>query len=457
MNTICSFGCLVWKTVAVVLPLMVLSGCVHPTADFRDTVKRAKDAVFPSLVYVRVITEGSSDGKLEKVQASGSGVIVTEDGEFLTNHHVIDRASRIRCQLTDGAIYDAKVIGKDKDLDVALLKLSAPTGIVFPAARLSTHQPDIGSVVLAMGAPWGLARSVSMGIISCNDRYLTGAGDYTLWYQTDAAISPGNSGGPLVDTHGEVVGLNARGNRSGAQGFTIPSPIILELLPNLRKYGDAHWAWFGIDWQPIKDFERDTAFDATNGVIIAGTDPQGPARAAGLEPNDRVVAIDGKPVTAVFREDIPALNRALALREWDSPVRFDFVRDGESKSVEIAPKSKGAVEGKEVEFKRWGFTAKDINRFDTPDLAFFAPDGGAFVSSVSWDGNADNAGFAVRDIIRKWNGKDVKSVAELQKIYDEAMKKIDVITQVGVDVMRKGRPIHLVLNYRADPDKEDVE
>ena len=440
---------------AAVLAAAVLSGCMSPSADFRDTVRRAKDAVFPSLVYVRVITEGSSDGKLEKVQASGSGVIITEDGELLTNHHVVDRASRIRCQLTDGAMYDAEVLGKDKDLDVALLKLSAPTGSVFPAAKLSTRHLDIGAVVLAMGAPWGLARSVSMGIVSCNDRYLEGAGDYTLWYQTDAAISPGNSGGPLVDTHGEVVGLNARGNTQGAQGFTIPSRIILELLPNLRKHGDAHWAWFGIDWQPLKDFERDTAFDATNGVVVAGTDPQGPARAAGLEPNDRVVAIGGEPVTAVFREDIPALNRALALREWDKPVRFDYVRGGEAKSVEIVARSKGAVEGREVEFRRWGFTAKDINRFDTPDLAFFAPDGGVFVSSVSWDGNADNAGFRERDIIKKWNGRDVKNAAELSALYDEAMSALDMTTQVGVDVMRKGRMVHLVLNYRTDPVKED--
>ena len=433
----------------------LLGGHLANVADFRDTVRDAKDSVFPSLVYVRVITEDSSDGKIEKVQASGSGVIITEDGEFLTNHHVVDRASRIRCQLTDGGMYDATVVGKDKDLDVALLRLSAPTGTVFPAARLSTNKLDIGSVVLAMGAPWGLARSVSMGIISCNDRYLEGAGDYTLWYQTDAAISPGNSGGPLVDTGGSVVGLNARGNTRGAQGFAIPSPTILELLPNIRSHGDAHWAWFGISWQPLKDFERDTAFDATNGVVVAGTDPQSPAREAGLEPNDRVVAIDGAPVTAVFREEIPSLNRALALREWDRPVRFDFVRDGEERSVTFAPKSKGAVEGQEAEFKRWGFTAKDINRFDTPDLAFFAPDGGVFVSSVSWDGNADNAGFKTRDIITRWGGKDLKSAAELQKLYNEAMEKIDSVTQVGVDVMRKGRKIHLALNYRADPDKEE--
>ena len=437
--------------------VFVLAGCVsHEVADFRDTVAEAKASVFPSLVYIRVITEDRYDGKLEKVQASGSGVIITEDGEFLTNHHVIDRASRIRCQLTDGSSYDAKLIGKDKDLDVALLKLCAPEGMRFSAAKLSPRKLDIGEVVLTMGAPWGLARSVAMGIISCNDRYLDKCGDYTLWYQTDAAISPGNSGGPLADTHGEVVGLNARGVILGDQGFTIPSAIILELLPNLRQYGEAHWAWLGIDWQPLKDFDRDITFDATNGVIIAGTDPQGPARKAGLKPNDRVIAIDGVSVTAEFQEQIPDLNRGLALREWGKDIRFDYVRDGETLSVVIAPRGKGQVEGAEMEFPRWGFTAKEINRFDTPELFFAEPDGGVFVSSVAWDGNADNAGFKTRDIIKKVGGEEVKTIPELKAVYDEAMSNLTVRTQIGVDVRSKrGGMAHYILNYRDDPEKEE--
>ena len=434
-----------------------LAGCRAPVADFRDTVAEAQRAVFPSLVYVRVISEDSQQGRMEKVQSSGSGVIISPSGEFLTNHHVVDRATRIRCQLTDGAMYTATVIGKDKDLDVALLRLEAPAGTVFPAAKLSARHLEVGEVVLAMGAPWGLARSVSMGIISCNDRYLQGAGDYTLWYQTDAAISPGNSGGPLVDTHGEVVGLNARGNMSGAQGFTIPSTTISEILPNLRAHGDAHWAWFGIDWQPLKDFERDTEFAAADGVIVAGTDPQGPARKAGLEPNDRVVAINGTPVTARFREDIPALNRLLARTPWESSVTFDVVRDGQPRRLAVAAAAKGAVEGREVAFRRWGFTAKDVNRFDTPDLAFYVPDGGVFITTVSWDGNADNAGLRTRDIIRRWDGREVRSVADLQKLYAAAMENLDKVTQVGVDVLRKGRRAHYVINYRTDPDKEDEE
>ncbi len=433
-----------------------MQGCVSQnTVDFRDIVSASKEAVFPSLVYVRVVVEDHDAGKDDKFQASGSGVIISEDGELLTNHHVIDKAVKIRCQLTDGQMFDAKVLGKDKDLDIALLKLQCPAGSRFPAARLSPRRMEVGEVVLAMGAPWGLARSVSIGIISCNDRYLEGAGDYTLWYQTDAAISPGNSGGPLVDTRGEVVGINARGNTRGAQGFTIPSTIISEILPNLREHGGAHWAWLGIDWQPLKDFERDTAFDATNGVVVSGTVPQGPARAAGLEPNDRVIAIDGVPVTAKFQEDIPAMNRSLALKPWDTPVTFQVVRGGETKTITVTAKSKGDVEGKELLLKRWGLTVKEINRFDTPDLAFAMPDGGIFVSAVAWDGNADNSGFKERDIVKMWNGKEVKTVAEMQKLYDEAMADIDNTTQVGVDVMRKGRSLHLILNYRNDPEKEE--
>ena len=436
------------------------AGCVFKGAvrsDFRDVITSAKESVFPSLVYVRVVSDDAYDGKIEKVQSSGSGVIVTADGELLTNHHVIDKASRIRCQLADGRMYDAKVVGKDKDLDVALLKLEAAAGEMFKAAKLSTRRLSVGEVVLAMGAPWGLARSVSMGIVSCNDRYLEGCGDYTLWYQTDAAISPGNSGGPLVDTRGEVVGLNARGNMMGAQAFAIPAHIILEVLPNLRKFGNAHWAWFGIDWQPLKDFERDTFFDAEDGIVVAGVDAQGPAKKAGFEANDRVIAVNSNRVTAVFREDIPALNRTLALSDWDKETVFTVVRGSVTNDVPLRPQAKGGVEGKEMAFKRWGFVAKEINRFDTPDLAFFAPTGGVFVATVTWDGNADNAGLKNRDIIKRIGTKKIGSLDALKAEYDAAMTNLAIKTQVGIDIVRKGHEMHFVLNYRDDPDGDETD
>ena len=145
----------------------------------------------------------------------------------------------------------------------------------------------------------------------------------------------------------------------------------------------------------------------------------------------------------------------LALRDWEKGVKFDYIRDGAMKSVVITPKSKGDVEGVEVECKRWGLTAKEINRFDTPDLAFMASEGGVFVSSVAWDGNADNAGFKERDIIKRIGGKEVKDAGELKKIYDDAVANVEKTFQLGVEVVRKGRKMQLVLNFRLDPEKEE--
>ncbi len=438
---------------AVLACALAVCGCTTP--DFRGTVSEAKDAVFPSLVYIRVVIKDLEGGKDEKAQVSGSGVIISSDGELITNHHVVDKATDIRCQLPDGSSYTAKVLGQDKDIDIALLKLERPDGAPpLPAAKLSGRRAEIGEVVLAMGAPWGLARSVSMGIISCNDRYLEGAGKYTLWYQTDAAISPGNSGGPLVDTDGMVIGINARGVSYGDQAFTIPSAVIIEALPRLREKGVADWSWFGLDLQPLNDFQHNISFAAEEGVIVSGTEPGSPARKAGFQPNDRIVSVDGAKVTARNWEDLPALERRLGRLPFNKPVAFGVNRDGKGLEISVAPTEKGKVEGEEKAFERWGFTAKEINRFDVPELAFFAPDGGVFISAILWDGNADNCDFRRNDIIQSIDGKPVKTVEQLSAMYDEAMKNIETKSKMTVDILRRGRKTQLVLNYLEDTEKE---
>ncbi len=428
---------------------ILAGGCASvPSApesiDFRETIQTAEKAVFPALVYIRVVCKDLSSGKDEKGVVSGSGVVITPEGELLTNHHVIDKAEEIRCLLTDGSSYPATVLGFDQDLDVALLKLERPAGAPpLPFAELSPDTVQIGDVVLAMGAPWGLARSVTMGIISCTDRYLEGAGRYTLWYQTDAAISPGNSGGPLVDT--------------ADQAFTIPSPTILEVLPALRAEGNAGWAWFGFRFQPLRDFDRNMAFDATNGVVVSGTELGSPARKAGVKAGDRVVAVDGEPVTALTWEQMPALERRLGRVPEGTNTVFSVVRGSEALEIAFAPRAKGAVEGEEKVLPRWGFTAKEINRFDNPQLSFYAPDGGLFVSATSWDGNAESAGIKENDILREVGGKPVATLDDIAAIYDDAMAHLDEKTKIAVVVERRGRRIPLTLNYFEDPEKEIIE
>lgn len=426
--------------------------------DFRETIQTAEKAVFPALVYIRVVRKDLSSGKDEKGVVSGSGVVISPEGELLTNHHVIDKAEEIRCLLTDGSSFAATVVGFDQDLDVALLKLERPAGAPpLPFAALSPDTVQIGDVVLAMGAPWGLARSVTMGIVSCTDRYLEGAGRYTLWYQTDAAISPGNSGGPLVDTAGRVVGINARGMLFGDQAFTIPSPTVLEILPSLREEGHAGWAWFGFRFQPLRDFDRNMAFDATNGVVVSGTELGSPARKAGVKAGDRVVAVDGEPVTALVWEQMPALERRLGRIPEGTETRFTLVRGSAEIELAVAPRAKGAVEGEEKVLPRWGFTAKEINRFDNPQLSFYAPDGGVFVSAVSWDGNAESAGIKENDILREIGGKPVAALDDVAAVYDDAMAHLDERTKIAVVVERRGRRVPLALNYFEDPEKEIIE
>ena len=407
------------KTVLQLACSLTLVGCVSRTPDFRAVVSEAKAAVAPSVVFIRVIYNNTESGRNRQGVASGSGVIVSKDGEVLTNHHVIDKTSEIRCQLADGRSFSAKVVGKDKDLDIALLKLDMPEGTDVPVAAISPRPLNVGEVVLAMGAPWGLARSVSMGIVSCNDRFLEDCGDYTLWYQTDAAISPGNSGGPLVDTEGFVVGLNARGNIFGAQGFTIPSATILEILPDLRKYGEAHWAWFGFKLQPLEDFKRNIRFDANEGALVADVEQGSPAE------------------------------------EFEKPCALAIVRGGKSVEVVVAPTEKGRVEGEEFACGRWGLTAKEINRFYNPDLTFFAPEGGVYVSGIAWDGNAETCGFREKDILVSIGGTSVKTVADVKAVYEDSLAKLSERTRLPIVISRNGRRTTLVLDYNEDTEKED--
>ena len=443
------------KLVLILACSAALAGCISRTPDFRAVVSEAKAAVAPSVVFIRVIYNDTESGRNRQGVASGSGVVVSKDGEVLTNHHVIDKTSEIRCQLADGRSFSAKVVGKDKDLDIALLKLDMPEGTEVPVAAISPRPLKVGEVVLAMGAPWGLARSVSMGIVSCNDRFLEDCGDYTLWYQTDAAISPGNSGGPLVDTEGFVVGLNARGNMMGAQGFTIPSATILEILPDLRKYGEAHWAWFGFKLQPLEDFKRNIRFDAKEGALVADVDQGSPAEKAGLQSNDLLVSVDGEKVTARFWEDIPAIERRLGRKEFEKPCALSILRGGKPVELAVAPTEKGKVEGEEFACERWGLTAKEINRFYNPDLTFFAPEGGVYVSGLAWDGNAETCGFREKDIVLSIGGKPVKTVADVKALYEESVAKLAERTRLPIAISRNGRRTTLVLDYAEDTEKED--
>lgn len=306
---------------------------------------------------------------------------------------------------------------------------------------------------MAMGAPWGLNRSVSIGIVSCASRYLP-EGTYSLWYQTDASISPGNSGGPLVNTDGKVVGINTLGMlMGGTVGFSIPAPTIRDALPRLREYGKVNWAWLGFQLQPLRDFNRDIYFDFPDGVIVSGTEPGSPARKAGFLPNDRIVAIDGKPVTVGTNEEMPGFRRMLGLLPFGKPVAFTVVREGKTVVIDAAPVAKGEVEGEEVSCPRWGFTAKAINRFDTPNLHYYR-NSGVYIYGVSDFGNAAQAELRPNDILVSIDGEPVNTPAELETLYRKAMERLDTNPKATFAVLRNGRMIQRVMDFSNDYEKE---
>ncbi len=424
--------------------------------DFRKVVKTAKAKVFPAVIFIKCIREGHESGKKLSQEVAGSGVLISAKGEALTNWHVVDKATDVRCQLYDGQAMDAKVVGTDKDTDLALIQLAVPddAGPLPYAVLGDSLRLKEGDFVMAMGAPWGMNRSVSIGIVSCTRRFLPENSEYSLWIQTDAAISPGNSGGPLVNTDGETVGLNTRGVLMGGDmGFAVPSDTIKCIVTQLREHGEVNWSWTGLQIQPLRDFNRNIYFDATEGFIVAETDPDSPAREAGFVAKDRIISINGKPLTATTEENLPAIRRHIGLLPKNTPAIVEVVRNDKRITVELTPREKGKVEGEELDCPRWDFTVKAINQFDNPRLHFFHKKG-VFVYGIKYPGNAAASNLQSQDILLKIDGKEVVTLEDVKAIHKAATADIDGKHRIVLYVLRDGLLRQVVLDYSRDHEKE---
>jgi S1-C subfamily serine protease len=421
--------------------------------DFQKTIRMAKDRVFPSVVFINAIVNDYQTGKKSYVNTYGSGVIISDEGEVLTNWHVINNAIELRCMLQDGSTYKATIIGSDKDVDIALIQLDHHNvAVSFPAAELGDSSSLIeGDFVMAMGAPWGLSRTLSLGIISCTNRFLENKSEYSLWLQTDASISPGNSGGPLVSTSGQVVGINTRGINSGGDiGFAVPSNTIKKLLPRIRKFKKVNWSWTGLSLQPLNDFRHNIHFNETGGgVIVAGTEPESPAQMTGILIKDRITAINGEPITALTSEALPPLRAKLGMLPHGKPVRITIERGGDLQDFVIVPQEKGKVEGKEYVCSNWGFSVKAINRFETPNL-YFHTKKGVFVYGLKPLGNAEIAGLRPNDIIDRVNGVKINGLEELKQANESFNNGLGKSPRVNISLLRNGLPHQVVIESTID-------
>jgi len=304
-------------------------------ARLNDHMNSLAEKLKPTLVQVRVRrTEAQAEGEQspgtpEERRTSGSGVIIRSDGYLVTNEHVVNEAEKIQVKLADGRRFEGRLVGKDERVDLALVKIEA-TGL--PVAALGdSNKLRIGEFVLALGQPFGLEQSVSFGIVSRKGAPLLVAAPGFDFIQTDATVNPGNSGGPLVNMAGEVIGINSMAARNGTIGFAIPINLVKGLLPQLASKGKVEWGWLGVGIADVGD--EDLAkyqLKEPRGVLIRHVVAGQPADKGGLKPDDVVLAVDGTQV-----DGMRDLQRIIASTPVGRSVKLAVMRGGKEQEVEV--------------------------------------------------------------------------------------------------------------------------
>jgi serine protease Do len=213
------------------------------------------------------------------------------------------------------------------------------------------------------------------------------------------------------------------------------------------------WTWFGLQLQPLHDFNKDIYFEGNEGVIVGETDPESPARQAGVQARDRILSVNGTALNGTTDEDLPAIRRFLGLLPKKEPASFEILRGGEKVSLQVTPREKGQVEGKELACKRWDLTVKEINQFDNPDLHFYRQKG-VFVFATKYPGNASNSGLQRNDIVLKIDGKEVATLADVEAVHKQTLEKVDQKPRIVFTVLRAGLTRQVVLDFARDYSKE---
>ncbi|HEX8775422.1 MAG TPA: DegQ family serine endoprotease [Pyrinomonadaceae bacterium] len=372
----------------------------------------------------------------------GSGVIVSADGFILTNHHVIDGAEEIRVELNDNRTLAAKVVGSDPPSDLAVLKVDAQGLPVLPLG--DSDRVRIGDVVLAVGNPLGVGQTVTMGIISAKGRS-TGLSDGSFedFLQTDAPINQGNSGGALVNTNGELVGINSQilspsGGNIGI-GFAIPANMARSVMDQLLKGGRVHRGMLGLTIQQVTpDLASSLDLPNVRGALVSSVQPGSPAERAGLKRGDVIMAINGARVS-----DSNSLRNQIARTQPGTEVTLTISRDNLSREVRVtlgelpADKSRAAAEDNSrgaTDTGKLGISVEPLtpalaSRLDLPSSAE-----GLVVTNVDPVGPAAEAGIREGDLIEEVNRQQVRSVADLQS----------ALGRTGT------RPALLLINRRGD-------
>jgi serine protease Do len=364
----------------------------------------------------------------QTVRSLGSGVIVSEDGYIITNNHVVDGAEKLTIVLNDKQNYTAKVVGRDPQTDVAIVKIDAHG---LPAASLgNSDQVKVGQWVIAVGNPFQLMHTVTAGIISAKGRSSVNLADYEDFIQTDASINPGNSGGALADLDGNVIGINTAiysptgtGGNVGI-GFAIPINMAKNVMHQLIAHGKVTRGYLGLLPQDISGaMAKAMNLRDTKGVLIGDVTRGGPADAAGVKRGDIITAVNGTPI-----ENSTQLRNLVADTEPGTTVKVAALREGKTMdfSITLGERPKDLARGEEVPGKpeestdkRFGFSVTDLTPSAARSLGL-SNQAGVRITAITPGSAAEEAGLRKNDLVQEVNRKPVRSVKEFTQVLESS-------------------------------------
>jgi serine protease Do len=385
----------------------------------------------------------------QRVQGVGSGVIVNSDGYILTNHHVVDGALEIKVELTDNRTFTAKLVGSDAPSDLAVLKIDAKDLPTLPLGN--SDKVRVGDFVLAVGNPLGIGQTVTSGIVSAKGR-TTGLSDGSFedFLQTDAAINRGNSGGALVNTTGELIGINSQilspsGGSIGI-GFAIPSNMARAVMDQLMKTGKVRRGMLGVTIQSVDaDLASSLSLPAARGAIVTSVADGGPAQKAGLKRGDVITAIDKQPVL-----DNNSLRNLVASKSPGSTVDVTASRNGRDQNFQVAlaelPERRPESEDEDTSStgatgnQKYGLSLQPFTPAMAERSGLEANDEGLLVTRIDPSGSAAEAGIRQGDLIQEVNRQPVKTVAEFSAAMQRSGAKPALVL-----VKRRGGVVYLTL------------
>jgi Do/DeqQ family serine protease len=449
-------GALIYKTSTPTAPLLTTAQAAStseaPFYSFAPVVKKVMPAVVNISSSRTVKTSAGGPGgffddpffrqffggrvpqmpRERKAQSLGSGVVVSRDGYILTNNHVVEGATDVKVAFSDKREFPAKIVGRDSAYDLAVVKIDAKDLPTLPLSD-AEHNPQVGDVALAIGNPFGLGQTVTMGIVSATGRADLGIERFENFIQTDAPINPGNSGGALINTRGELIGINTAilaGDTGGNQGigFAIPADLARNVMDQIIKTGKVEHGYIGITLQSVdQDLEKAFNLNSRHGIAITSVEPNSPGAKAGLQVGDVITEMNGQPV-----DDLGTFRFHVAGMAPGTVLHLQVMRNGTSHAINVAlgtmpAKLLGdnneenggngnAMPGEQGERGALkGLSVRPLTSDLRQQLNLDNTVNGVVVTEVDPDSAAAQAGIQSGDVIQRVNNQPVTSVQEFNR------------------------------------------